>query len=85
MFKYCRCNAEGLRLEAAWEVLEEKELQALSTLKSSLSIKHSQLELDHAFQYFQQYIQDFPGEFFLQTPFIFVVIHNSIWGAVKYF
>lgn len=71
--RFSSCNLNGLRYELAWEVLGQKELQSLSTLKASLSIKHDQSELEHALQYFQQYILDFPGEFFLQTPFIFTV------------
>lgn len=66
-------NIDGLRFEMAWEVAGHKELQALSKLKSSLSIKSNQKELDHALQYFQHSIKDFPGEFFLQTPFVFMV------------
>lgn len=57
----------------AWEVAGQKELQELSLLKSSLSIKSSQNEIDHALQYFEHRIKDFPGEFFLQSPFVFLV------------
>lgn len=62
----------------AWEVAGQKELQELSLLKSSLSIKSSQNELDHALQYFEHRIKDFPGEFFLQSPFVFLVRHLFI-------
>ncbi|XP_055306610.1 protein rotatin homolog, partial [Sitodiplosis mosellana] len=67
-----RCSADGLRFEMAWEVAGQRELQELSSLKSSLSIKSNQNELDHALQYFQHRIKDFPGEFFLQSPFVFM-------------
>lgn len=67
----------------AWEVAGQKELQELSLLKSSLSIKSSQNELDHALQYFEHRIKDFPGEFFLQSPFVFLVSH--LFCALFYF
>lgn len=69
----CRCSIEGLKYEQAWEVPGQIESTALSTLKSSISLKHSQSEIDHALQFFEKYVYDFPGEFFLQTPFIFTV------------
>lgn len=64
---------DGLQFESAWEVPGQIEVTALSQLQSSISIKHSQAELDRALHYFEKYIYDFPGEFFLQKPFIFTV------------
>lgn len=80
---YSSYNTDGLQFETAWEVLGQKELQAFSSLMASLSIKHSQAELDHALHYFQQYILDFPGEFFLQTPFIFTVSQSNFISTRK--
>lgn len=76
-----RCPIEGLKYGRAWETAEEKELNILLQLKSTISTKHDQTELDHALQYFEKYVYDFPGEFFLQMPFIFTV---SITLFVEY-
>lgn len=70
------CPIEGLNYERAWEAAGKTELGVLLQLKSTISTKHNQTELEHALQYFEKYIYDFPGEFFLQMPFLFTV---RIW------
>lgn len=74
------CPIDGLNYERAWEVAEKTELEVLLKLKSTISPKHSQSELDHALQYFGKYIYDFPGEFFLQMPFLFTV--SKCWKRI---
>lgn len=67
----------------AWDSAGQKELQELSQLKSSLCIQNSEIELNHALQYFEHRIYDFPGEFFLQSPFVFMVILQLIQKKKK--
>lgn len=67
------CSVDGLQYEAVWEVPGQIEFKALAHLQTSISVKHSQPELDRALLYFEKYVYDFPGEFFLQKPFIFTV------------
>lgn len=67
------CAIEGFKYERAWEIAGKAELDVLVQLKSAISTKHNQNELDHALGFFQKYVYDFPGEFFIQTPFIFKV------------
>lgn len=62
-----------MNYERAWEIVGKRELDELIKLKSTISTKHNQAELDHALQYFEKYIYDFPGEFFLQMPYLFTV------------
>ncbi|XP_055312030.1 uncharacterized protein LOC129574273 isoform X2 [Sitodiplosis mosellana] len=79
------CSADELQFEMAWEVPGEAELQVLSSLKSSLSIESSQNELDRALQYFQHRIKDFPGEFFLQSKFVFMDLLQLLECRMKGF
>lgn len=72
----CSCAIDGLKYERAWEAAGKTELEVLLQLKSNMSTKHDQNEIDHALHYFEKYIYDFPGEFFLQRPFIFTVKHR---------
>lgn len=67
------CPIEGLNYEHAWEAAGKTEFDVLLQLKSTISTKHNQTELEHALQYFEKYVYDFPGEFFLQMPFLFTV------------
>ncbi|XP_031630428.1 uncharacterized protein LOC116345312 [Contarinia nasturtii] len=71
-------NTDGLQYETAWEEAGQKELQELSQLKSSLCAKNNHIELEHALQYFQHRVNDFPGEFFLQSPFVFMSLLQLI-------
>lgn len=68
---------DGLQYEAVWESPGQIEFKALAHLKTSISVKHSQTELDRALSYFEKYVYDFPGEFFLQKPFIFTVSNSN--------
>lgn len=75
-----------MNYERAWEAVGPNELKYVLQLKSTISTKHNQIELVRALHYFEKYIYDFPGEFFLQTPFIFMVsnILNVSQTFVKY-
>ena len=52
----------------AWEVAGD---EWIKSIKTSLSIESDQEELDNALQRLQSNIEDCPGEFFLQSPFVF--------------
>lgn len=66
----------GLQFESAWDLVGPKDKQRLLSLKTSLSIENDGNELDDALEFFKQSVHDFPGEHFLQSPFIFVVRKN---------
>ena len=52
----------------AWEVAGD---EWIKSIKTSLSIESDQEELDNALQRLQSNIEVCPGEFFLQSPFVF--------------
>lgn len=57
----------------AWETPQSTDLNSLKLLKTSLRTDADQANHDHALQYFDVIVNDFPGEYFLQSPYIFVV------------
>lgn len=69
---FCSCG-DNLEFEEAWEVPEVADKEILHPLKESLGVDKEKADVEHAVQYFQQHANDFPGEFFLQSPFIYAV------------
>lgn len=57
----------------AWETPLANDLNTLKLLKTSLKTDVDRANLEHAFQYFDVIVNDFPGEYFLQSPYIFAV------------
>lgn len=66
------CSSDAyFELEDAWQIPCPADLKTLHSLKSTLII--DQTDLQQAVQYLRKQIIDFPGEYFLQSPFIFKV------------
>lgn len=63
----------------AWELPQLSDVNSLKLLKTSLQEDVDRLNHEHALQYFDVIVNDYPGEFFLQSPYIFAV-RNLIFG-----
>lgn len=54
---------------------------SLKLMKTSLAINTNEENIEHALKFFGNIVHDFPAEYFLQPPYIFVVsdpINNTI-------
>lgn len=57
----------------AWEQPVASDLNTLKLLKTSLRANVDRAGIEHALQYFDVIVKDYPGEYFLQEPYLFVV------------
>lgn len=67
-------------LGPTWEMPGTSDLNSLKLMKTSLRIDVDQANVEHAIEYFNVIVNDFPGEYFLQSPFIFAVSVLEIAG-----
>lgn len=66
-------RAHSFTFTNAWETPFASDLNSMKNLKTSLQTDVDRANLDHALQYFEASVNDFPGEYFLQSPYIFAV------------
>lgn len=59
--------------EEPWQQPVASDMNSLKLLKSSLRADSEQANIQHALQFLDTAINDFPGEYFLQPPYIFFV------------
>lgn len=57
----------------AWETPLASDLNTLKLLKQSLQADVDRANHEHALLYFDVIVNDYPGEYFLQSPYIFAV------------
>lgn len=57
----------------AWEQPVASDLNTLKLLKTSLRVGVDRAGIEHALQYFDVIVKDYPGEYFLQAPYLFAV------------
>lgn len=69
----------------AWETPMASDLNSLKTLKSLLHADVDRDNHEHTLKYFDVIVKDYPGEYFLQSPYIFAVrnlfFHSFIHSA----
>lgn len=68
-----KMQCSGYKFTKAWETPAPVDLSSMNELKATLQSKLEQVDLDHAMQYFATIASDYPGEYFLQPPFLFDV------------
>lgn len=71
-------RAHGFQFTNAWETLLASELNTLKLLKQSLRADVDRANHEHALLYFDVIVNDYPGEYFLQSPYIFAVRHSNV-------
>lgn len=59
----------------AWETPIMSDLNSLKMLKSLLHADVDRANHEHTLKYFDVIVKDYPGEYFLQSPYIFAVIN----------
>lgn len=62
----------------AWETPLASDLNTLKLLKQSLRADVDRANHEHALLYFDVIVNDYPGEYFLQSPYIFAVGHSEL-------
>lgn len=70
-------QAHSFTFTNAWETPLARDLNSMKNLKTSLQTDVDRANLDHALQYFEASVNDFPGEYFLQSPYIFAVRNSN--------
>lgn len=60
---------------AEWDVPIPSDRNSLNSMKASLSVNSNDEDIDHALKFFGVLVDDFPAEYFLQPPYIFLVRH----------
>lgn len=60
----------------AWETAEPSDANSIHELKTAIRSDADVESLERAMQYFSVIVDDFPGEYFLQAPFVFENILN---------
>lgn len=59
--------------ELPWSQPTQTDLHSLKLLKASLNLCEDAANLEHAVKYMPLALQDYPPEYFLQPPYIFLV------------
>lgn len=72
----------GYTFTTAWETPITADLNSMHSLKNALQSNVDQENLNHAMQYFEGIVKDYPGEYFLQSPYLFDVNIYLEWYSV---
>lgn len=66
-------NMDRYKFTQIWETPDPVDQNLMSVIKNKLHSKLDQQSLDSSMRYFGRLVKDYPGEYFLQSPFLFEV------------
>lgn len=66
-------RAHCFTFTSAWETPLASDMNTLKLVNTSLQTDADRANHEHTLQYFDMIVNDYPGEYFLQSPYIFAV------------
>lgn len=66
-------SSQTFRYTNAWDMPGPSDLNSLISMNTSLDASSDEDNIEHALKFFNVKVNDYPAEYFLQPPFIFLV------------